>query len=288
MLTALVVCRLVHFWTVLMLFGLCFSRFLLGSSLERALPNLPGLRLTRGLCVFALLSAGVWLLLIAASMAGSWADGVTADTLLLVLGSTAFGKVWFWHIAFNGLLLIMLLRSRLPSIRLHLAMVFLLLATLAPVGHVAMFDGMFGRVMIANQLLHLCAIGAWLGGLGLLLCLIQQRAGARETRAILLRFSGLGYVMVGLIIATGLINVRAMSGALWPQPALSGFGLILGVKLCMVLAMLALALFNRLMLNRDDWRPGVLRISILCESLFGIAALMAVSLLGTLPPMHVS
>ena len=58
--------------------------------------------------------------------------------------------------------------------------------------------------------------------------------------------------------------------------------------LCMVLAMLALALFNRLMLNRDDWRPGVLRISILCESLFGIAALMAVSLLGTLPPMHVS
>ena len=79
-----------------------------------------------------------------------------------------------------------------------------------------------------------------------------------------------------------------MSGALWPQPAFSGFGLILGVKLLMVLAMLALALFNRLMLNRNDWRPGVLRISILCESLFGIAALLAVSLLGTLPPMQVS
>jgi len=286
--TALIVCRLVHFWTVLMLFGLCFSRLLLGSSLERALPNLPGLRLTRGLCVFSLLSAGVWLLLIAASMTGSWAEGMAADTLLLVLGSTAFGKVWLWHLAFNGLLLIMLLRSRLPPARLHLAMVFLMVATLAPVGHVAMFDGLFGRVMIANQLLHLCAIGAWLGGLGLLLLLIQQRTVASEMRAILLRFSGLGYVMVALIIATGLINVRAMSGALWPQPAFSGFGLILAVKLCMVLAMLALALFNRLMLNRNDWRPGVLRISILCESLFGIAALLAVSLLGTLPPMQVS
>lgn len=271
-----------------MLFGLCFCRLLLGSSLERALPHLPGPRLTRALCIVALLSAGVWLLLIAASMAGSWAEGMAADTLLLVLGSTAFGKVWFWHMAINGLLLILVLRSRPPSVRLHLAMVFLLVATLAPVGHVAMFDGLFGRVMIANQLLHLCAIGAWLGGLGLLLHLIQQRTAATAMRAILLRFSGLGYVMVALIIATGLINVRAMSGALWPQPAFAGFGLILGVKLCMVLSMLALALFNRLMLNRNDWRPDVLRISILCESVFGIAALLAVSLLGTLPPMQVS
>ncbi len=286
--TALIVCRLLHFWTVLMLFGLCFTRLLLGPALERALPGLQRLGWLRGLCAVALVSALAWLLLISASMAGSWVDGTDPRTLTLVLGSTVFGKVWTWHICVNALLLVMLLRRRPPSPGLHLALVFLLLATLAPVGHVAMFDGLYGTLMIANQVLHLSAVGAWLGGLGLLLGLLRQRAATHETRAILLRFSGLGYVMVALIIATGLTNVRAMSGALWPQPAFEGFGLILAVKLCMALGMLALALCNRLMLARKDWRPGVLRISILCESLFGVAALLAVSLLGTLPPMQAS
>ncbi|KFE56812.1 copper homeostasis membrane protein CopD [Pseudomonas syringae] len=285
--TALIVCRLVHFWTVLMLFGLCLARMLPGLSLERAVPRFIAARLTPALCLVALLSAVGWLLLTAASMAGNWADGFDRDTLLLVLGNTSFGKIWAWHLGLNLLLLIILAAADTPSPLLRLALAFSLLATLAPIGHVAMFDGLSGQLMILNQLIHLCAVGAWLGGLGLLLSQLRcLGAVAADMRAILLRFSSLGYLLVALIIATGLINVRAMSGAFWPQPALSGFGLILGIKASMVLCMLALALFNRLMLNRRDLPTGVLRTSIIFESLFGVAALLAVSLLGTLPPLQ--
>lgn len=268
-----------------MLFGLCLARLLPGLSLERAAPRFLAARLKPALCFVALLSAVGWLLLTAASMAGNWADGFDRDTLLLVLGSTSFGNVWAWHLGLNLLLLIVLVGSDTPSPLLSVALAFSLLATLAPIGHVAMFDGLSGQLMIFNQLIHLCAVGAWLGGLGLLLNQLK-RMGAADMRGILLRFSSLGYLLVALIIATGLINVRAMSGAFWPQPALSGFGLILGIKACMVLSMLALALFNRLMLNRRDLPMGVLRTSIIFESLFGVAALLAVSLLGTLPPLQ--
>lgn len=268
-----------------MFFGMCLARLLPGLSLERAVPRCLAARLTPALCLLALLSAMGWLLLTAASMAGNWADGFDLDTLLLVLGNTSFGKIWAWHLGLNLLLLIIVAGYDKPSPLLSLALASSLLATLAPIGHVAMFEGLYGQLMILNQLIHLGAVGAWLGGLGLLLSQLR-RVGAADMRAILLRFSSLGYLLVALIIATGLINVRAMSGAFWPQPAFSGFGLILGIKASMVLCMLALALFNRLMLNRSNLPVGVLRASIIVESLFGIGALLAVSLLGTLPPLQ--
>jgi putative copper resistance protein D len=106
-----------------------------------------------------------------------------------------------------------------------------------------------------------------------------------DLRAVLGRFGGIGYGLVALIVATGMINVRALSGALWPAPALSGFGLMLGVKVAMVLCMLVLAGINRQLARNQVLNLGWLRISVLLECLFGAAALGAVSLLGTLPPM---
>lgn len=279
---ALIACRFLHFWSVLMLFGLCVLPYLLmHSSSDRAVSQALVARSIIGLACLSLLSALGWLLLTGVGMAGSWAQGASVDTVWLVLGHTSFGKVWIWHLALNALLIVMLLKAGWHLARLTLAT--FLLVTLAPTGHVAMFDGLFGQLMIVNQLTHLGAVGAWLGGLAMLLMLIR-RTEPSEMRATLLRFSGLGYAMVALIIATGLVNVRAMTGALWPVPAFTGFGLILGIKLCMVLAMLMLALFNRWLLGRNEWRVGALQISIVFESAFGIAALLAVSLLGTLPP----
>jgi putative copper resistance protein D len=214
-------------------------------------------------------------------MGGNWQDGLDPQTVLLVLGNTFFGHVWGWHLGLNALLLIALLRPLATFWRLALST--LLLLTLAPVGHGAMFDGFEGLLLILNQAVHLLAVSTWLGGLVLLVLL----AGARDTdkRALLLRFSGVGYFLVAAIIVTGLINVRALSGALWPSPAFSGFGLILSIKLAMVLCMLALALFNRLVLL-DPQRPiGILKLSIAVECLLGFAAVAAVSLLGTLPPV---
>jgi putative copper resistance protein D len=282
--SALIACRFLHFWVLLTLFGFYLSHdLLLRAHLGRTGP-LQFVRPARWLAGVGLFSGIAWLMLTAASMAGSWADGFDPETLRLVSGHTAFGKVWIWHLGLNLALLILLLVWGESSSLLRLTLSALLLATLAPVGHVAMFDGLYGRLLILNQFVHLLAVGAWLGGLCSLLVLLR-RAAEVDMSSILLRFGGFGYGMVALIISTGLINVRVMSGAPWPSPAFSGFGLILAIKVAMVLCMLALALFNRMMLNRNVLRLDVVRISITIECVFGMAALAAVSLLGTLPPM---
>ncbi|MCD5973624.1 copper homeostasis membrane protein CopD [Pseudomonas quasicaspiana] len=285
--TALILCRFAHFWVLLTLFGIYLSHdLLLRSRLARGKNLLPN-RVMRWLAGSALISAIAWLMLTAASMAGSWAQSVDPQTLLLVLSHTSFGKFWAWHMGLNLLLLALLLKPGSPPPTLRLLLATLLLATLAPVGHVAMFDGVYGGMLILNQFVHLLSVGAWLGGLCLLLMLllVQGRHAEIDMRAVLLRFGGFGYFMVALIIVTGLINVRVMSGAPWPAPAFSGFGLVLAVKVSMVLCMLALALFNRLMLSHHELRLDIVRVSIMVECLFGMAALAAVSLLGTLPPM---
>ncbi|MGV8918404.1 MAG: copper homeostasis membrane protein CopD [Pseudomonas sp.] len=289
--SALILCRFVHFAAVLLLFGTCLFRTwlfrpLLDNQDTRALDQkLTGL--TRLLILLAMLSALAWLVLTTASMAGNWQDGVDPQTLLLVLSSTFFGQVWSAHLLFNALLMLGVFYTGLASPWLRLTLATLLLASLAPVGHGAMFDGVLGDLMMLNQLVHLCCIGAWLGGL-LLLLLLLMPPSTGPTERILLRFSGIGYLLVATIILTGLINVRVLSGSVWPVPALSGFGLILLIKVCLVLCMLGLALFNRLMLNRNVARLHLLRTSVTLECLFGMAAVAAVSLLGTLPPMAIA
>jgi putative copper resistance protein D len=288
MATALILCRFVHFSVVLVLFGLCLSRdVIFRSRLVSARLALLDRQLRCAmlwLAAVALVSAVVWLMLTAASMAGSWNDAIDPQTLLLVLGNTFFGKVWVWHLALGVLMTVLLARSTGGIPRLRLIVSALLLATLAPVGHGAMFSGLFGQLLILNQMLHLGAVAAWLGALCLLLALVS-RPGTLDMRALLLRFSGIGYGLVALIIATGLINVRVLSGAPWPIPAFSGFGFILAIKVGLVLCMVLLAVLNRMMVAGNEVRLNRLRISIALECLFGFAAVAAVSLLGTLPPM---
>lgn len=281
MATLLVLCRFVHFIVVLLIFGACvFRPLLLGAgpqpTLDRQL-----LRITRGLAWVGLLSGVTWLLLITASMAGSWDAALQPATVQRVLGKTFFGQVWTWHLLFNLLLVIALVK---PWPALRLPLLALLLVTLAPVGHGAMLDGLSGRLLILNQVVHLVCVGAWLGGLLVLVLILRQPQGY-GLEAILRRFSGVGYGLVAGLLVTGLINVRVLTGQLWPTPLFSGFALILLIKVMLVLAMLALALLNRLRIERCDERLNSLKASVLLEWLLGIAAVAVVSLLGTLPPM---
>lgn len=281
MATLLVLCRFVHFIVVLLMFGACvFKPLLLGAGPQPALDR-QLLRITRALAWVGLLSGVTWLLLITASMAGSWDAALQPATVQLVLGKTFFGQVWTWHLLLN-LLLVIALAKPWPALRLPL--LALLLATLAPVGHGAMLDGLSGRLLILNQVVHLACVGAWLGGLLVLVMILRQSQGD-GLEAILRRFSGVGYGLVAGLLVTGLINVRVLTGQLWPTPLFSGFALILLVKVMLVLGMLALALLNRLRIEHCDERRASLKASVLMEWLLGIAAVAAVSLLGTLPPM---
>ena len=282
MASALVLCRFLHFIVVLMLFGAWVFRPLLSDG-ENALDQ----RLTRTsrwLAVIALASGVCWLMLITASMAGAWDAAFDPPTLGLVLGNTFFGQVWRWHLLINLLLLVLLLTPLRASLALRLILSGLLLATLAPVGHGAMLDGTAGHLLILNQLIHLICVGAWLGGLMLLVMILRQPAG-HSIRRMLQRFSGVGYGLVAGLLITGLINVRVLTGGFWPTPLFSGFALILLIKALLVASMLGLALFNRLRIDDCEQRLKALRTSVMLEWMLGLGAVAAVSLLGTLPPM---
>jgi putative copper resistance protein D len=278
---ALVLCRFLHFTVVLMLFGAWLFRPLLlkGEALEldRHLT-----RLARWLAAVALVSGIAWALLITASMAGSAAAAFDPDTIALVLGNTFFGQVWRWHLLINAVLLALLFTPWRSSMPLRLGLSGLLLATLAPVGHGAMLDGLSGQLLILNQIVHLTCVAAWLGGLLLLVMILRQPS---ELRGVLQRFSGVGYWLVAGLLITGLINVRVLTGQWWPTPLFSGFALILLIKAMIVLGMLGLALFNRLRMEDCEQRIDTLKRSVMLEWLLGIGAVAAVSLLGTLPPM---
>ncbi|AZE84674.1 Copper resistance protein D [Pseudomonas orientalis] len=281
MATLLVLCRFVHFIVVLLMFGACvFRPVLLGAGAQPALDQRL-LRITRGLAWLGLGSGVAWLLLITASMAGGWDAALQPATVQLVLGKTFFGQVWAWHLLLNLLLVIALIKP-LPALRLPL--IALMLATLAPVGHGAMLDGLSGRLLILNQVVHLACVGAWLGGL-LLLVLILRQPQPLALQPILRRFSGVGYALVAGLLMTGLVNVRVLTGQLWPTPLFEGFALILLIKVLLVGGMLVLALLNRLRLEQCEQRVSSLKASVMTEWLLGVAAVAAVSLLGTLPPM---
>jgi copper resistance protein D len=286
--SALVLCRFLHFTAVLMLFGACvFRPLLLGREpLTEALATLDRRlgRITRLLALLALASAVCWLLLITASMAGSWQAAIDLPTVQLVLSNTFFGQVWSWHLLLNLLLLVCLITPPGRTFALRLTLSGLLLATLAPVGHGAMLDGLNGQLLILNQVIHLLCVGAWIGGLMLLVMILLQPA-AYPLSLILQKFSGIGYGLVAGLLVTGLINVRVLTGAFWPTPLLSGFALILLIKVLLVGGMLGLALFNRLGAKDCAQRLSTLRTSVMIEWLLGIAAVAAVSLLGTMPPM---
>ncbi|AJO78054.1 copper homeostasis membrane protein CopD [Pseudomonas sp. MRSN 12121] len=282
--TLLVLCRFVHFAAVLLLFGAWGFRPLLLGRTPCAAVDRNLARLGRWLAAIALASGASWLLLITASMAGSGSAALDPTTLRLVLGKTFFGQVWSWHLLLNAALLVWLL-TRLgerPALRLTLAA--LLLATLAPVGHGAMLDGLSGQLLILNQIVHLGCVSLWLGGLLVLLMILRQADGP-PLEQVLRRFSGVGYGLVAGLLVTGLINVRVLTGQLWPTPLFSGFALILLIKVLLVLGMFALALFNRLRTRDCQRHLSTLRASVALEWLLGIAAVAAVSLLGTLPPL---
>ncbi|MCX2900329.1 copper homeostasis membrane protein CopD [Pseudomonas mandelii] len=286
MTSAMVLCRFLHFTVVLMLVGAWVFRPLL---LGRAATTLdqPLTPISRWLAALALVSGVCWLLLITASMAGDWAAAFDGPTLRLVMGNTFFGQVWRWHLLLNGLLLVLLLSPWHARLLPRLVLGGLLLATLAPVGHGAMLDGLSGQLLILNQIVHLVCVGIWLGGLMLLVMVLRQPP-AHPIGAILQRFSAVGYALVAGLVLTGLINVRVLTGQLWPTPLWSGFALILLIKVALVLVMLGLALFNRLRIKDCEQRMGALKTSVILEWLLGIGAVAAVSLLGTMPPMVAS
>ena len=261
------------------------------------------------LCV---LSGTAWLVLTAAAMSGVPLGRVFSEGVLwTVLRRTDFGNDWLARLALAGLLggAFVPLLSRKPDAPRWIAAAAVALAaalvgSLAWAGHAVGSNGIEGVVHPAADVLHLIAAAAWLGTLPLLalflaLLLAQPQHdddAVAAARAATLRFSTLGIVCVGALLATGIVNTWYLAGSV---PALVGtpYGRLLLAKVALFCGMVAIAAVNRLRLTPQlvpnassgaSARPrGAirrLRRNALVETLIGAGIVIIVAALGTEPP----
>jgi putative copper resistance protein D len=254
--------------------------------------------------VGALVSGLLWFVFAVANMSGTLADVADREVVSTVLSETTFGGVWVARMliavvivcvtAFRPLWLGISGRDLITA---FLAAV--LVASLAGTGHAQIEEGWMGIVHIMSDAAHLLAAGAWLGGLvplGFILLDCSVRAGEPivDVDRVLLRFSGMGYVAVATLVASGLVNGWFMMGSV-SSLLKTLYGQVLLGKLALFAAMLALAAANRFWLiprmieTRTGSRAagvwlGRLRYHVLGEQFLGLMVLLAVSVLGTMRP----
>ena len=226
---ALIGARAVHFASTAMVFGVTLFRFQIaeaafrqaGASVLAAKTNY--LRelswifsISLALAVF---SGAMWLVLLAANISNEPISVAVSDgTLWTVLTQTQIGFVWIVRLILAALLASWLLlvnpndksafRSGWPPI--FCAAFFM--GSLAWSGHAGGTPGIDGDIHVASDFLHLIAAGAWLGGLLPLTLLLASARYAQDPSTLLLlraatfRFSTVGLIAVGTLLATGIVN----------------------------------------------------------------------------------
>jgi putative copper resistance protein D len=300
----LVVSRFLQFAAVILVFG-CGAFRLYGLAVDATTTSPNALvtfdawfwRMTVVGAIVGLLSGLSLVLAVTANMAGSAAAALDLKTISTVLLDTSFGRVWCWRLLFAFLLigacLAPLGSRRMPAI---LVLSLLLLVSLGWVGHAVEGQGMTRFVHQINQMVHLLAAGLWLGGLMPLTWLLGRARSPSGVewisvaRAVVPRFSHMGYAAVALLAATGAINTLLLVGSV---DALAGtpYGRLLSLKILLFSLMVVLALINRFRLLprlRREPQPSApiaaLARSVLFEQALGFAVLAVVSVLGTWPP----
>lgn len=246
----------------------------------------------------ALLSAIVWLGCEAVLMSGDANGYREGDTIQTVLRDTQFGRIWVWRLVLLAVLTLFfgwrVLGGRAPLVWPVLISGFVLVASLAGVGHGAVRTGYDAFIHQSNQAVHMLAAAIWVGGLPSLFCAVRaarrRKLGADILTRILRRFSAIGFAAVLFILASGLANSWFLVSSLHALFHMA-FGQVLMVKVSLFLAMIASALLNRFYLMprlagsaQADRLTGQLLRSIAIEQIFAVLVVASVSLLGTLPP----
>ena len=239
----------------------------------------------------AVVSGAAWLVLLASNILGaSLADVCLHGGAWPVLVDTRFGLVWCTRLVLALLLAVLVLW---PMTRgLQVAAAAALAALPALVGHAGATPGLAGDFHLLSDLTHLLAAGAWLGGLpAFAWSLWRARRTAkpawldfaiRVTR----RFSVVGILSVGALLASGLINSWYLLGS--PRDLVAtDYGRLVGLKIGLFAAMVAIATVNRFYLTpRLPAVPALrtLQRNSVAEICLGLCVLLFVGMLGTLPP----
>lgn len=250
-------------------------------------------------------SGAAWLVLAAASMSGQpVADAVAPDVLWTVLSQTTFGIDWLLRFVLACGLAAVFVRllsaesgkpSWLRATSVVLAAAFA--GSLAWAGHAIGGQDIEGVLHPAADVLHLIAAAVWLGMLVPLAFLLGLSADDAPTlatmRAATLRFSTLGLVSVGTLLATGIVNTWYLAGSI---PALldTDYGRLLLLKIALFFVMVGVAAVNRLRLTPtliNDRRAAAvelarrqLRRNASIEASLGAVVIAVVAVLGVLAP----
>jgi putative copper resistance protein D len=173
-------------------------------------------------------------------------------------------------------------------------------ASFSWMGHGAATDGRGHFVHLVADILHSLAATTWIGALvSFILLLYSNSRDAARLAALhraLHRFSGVGTLIVAVLVATGLINSWFLVGldnipGLWT----TDYGRLLLVKIGLFIGMLALAAANRFRHTpalgarlegeaRDKVSLAELRRSVAVEALLGFGVLALVAWFGMLQP----
>ncbi len=293
----LLLTRWIHFASVFALFGSAlFWTYTPGA--------FPGARrasdiLLRLAAPVAALSGLGWIAAIIANMAGGFEKIADPQTLSLFFTQTQFGPVVEIRLALFVLELGLAAWPMAADSRRR-AMIPVgaaLLIDQAWLGHAAEGSGAKGALMVGVYGVHVLAGAAWLGGLPPLLFALRETRGQgddetrRRTVDLLLRFSVIAMPAVALIVASGLGNVGFRVGASFRCTFMTDYGSVLCAKATLVVAMLALATYNRframprLRLGPANERQSIgLQRSVAFELALGLCVLAAAALLGVSPP----
>lgn len=222
--------RWLHEASLMGLFGSACLLALLGAKVPELALESGALTLSRRLAAIAALSSAlVWL---AVAMAG--ANTTPSDTLFIPL--------------FIPRLLILLAlpvavwrgKTRLTAILSGLALILIAMsshtAAASPFG--------FWIIGTVSDGLHLLTGGYWIGSLCVLAILLTQRPAAPRLGLAISLFAEWGMVSVALLVMTGMINAAMVLLGNPGHDALP-YLLVLGVKLALVAAMIALAVINQ-------------------------------------------
>jgi putative copper export protein/mono/diheme cytochrome c family protein len=247
------------------------------------------LRLTRICAACSLITGLAWLITDSAVIAGASGTTMTLHAVPTVALHTQFGQ---WLLSRFALLLLLLLLPLLRTRRMALAAATALAGaalSLQPMlGHAGAIGGSLGMELIASEILHLLAAGAWLGGLLPLFItvgILPPQPAATACR----NFTPIGLSAVLILGVTAVVQVGEFMGGL---PGLLGttYGRVALVKLGLFVVLLVLAALNRLLFTERLAGPSPvvaqrhIRVSIAIEAVLGTLVILTAGFLASQTP----
>jgi putative copper resistance protein D len=257
------------------------------------------LRLAVWSLIAAILSGLLWFWLEVASMNElSLKNALSAAAWRTVLFETRFGRVWQLRsgVIVAAFPLIWLCRAQVKARSALILILWLLsvvfLASLALISHAAAAS--IQPLGLLGDMLHLCAVGGWTGGLvPLVIFLARTRASLAlgEIVAVALqRFSTLSLCCVSVLVVSGLSNSWLLVGSIHALFTTS-YGRLLLFKLALFSILLAFGARNRFLVKAklpnaaaDKLLLCQLRRNVICEVCLGAAVVAIVACLGITPP----